>query len=93
MTDDRIPFIILVPVHSSFLEKEKTTPMLNLMLRYLDYVTHFSPLILLVKDLKHVNNSNSIFDFGYHFWSLLEVFKKCPYVFHFDFAEGFKLFE
>lgn len=29
-----------------------------------------------VKDLRHVNNSISIFDFGYHFWSLPEVFLK-----------------
>lgn len=60
------------------------------MLRYLKYLTHISPLILLVKDLRHVNNSISIFYFG----SLPELFKKkCTYVFHFDFVEGLKLYE
>lgn len=52
ITKNRISFMILIPVLSSFLKKE------------------------FVKDLRHVNNSISIFDFGYHFWSLPELFKK-----------------
>lgn len=63
------------------------------MLRYLKYPTHIAPLILLVRYLRHVNNSISIFDFDYYLWSLLELFKKCTHVFHFDFVEGFKLYE
>lgn len=65
ITKNRISFMILIPVLSSFLKKE----------RYLKYLTPISPLILFVKDLRHVNNSISIFDFGYHFWSLPELFK------------------
>lgn len=41
------------------------------MLRYLKYLTHIAPLILLVRYLRHVNNSISIFDGRY--WNCLKT--------------------
>lgn len=63
------------------------------MLRYFKYLIYIVFFILLVRYFRYVNNFISIFDFDYYLWLLLELFKKCIYVFYFDFVEGFKLYE